>query len=261
MIAALSRSYRTQTVFMTDPKQGVKFNAVMNDGGSAFDRYRDLNYGSVSLGRVLWTEFLFSVLGPLPGALGLLLRSKCFPHLFRSVGRGVVFGRNMTLRHPHKISIGDGSVFDDGSTLDAKGPSNEGIHIGSGVYLGRGSSLICKNGNISLGDRVNIGALCTVFSSNALAIGADTIIAAYCYFLSGGEYDYRDATPFSKQSGMKTEGPLVIGAHCWIGARVTVLDAATISDHCVIGAGAVVNKPIPANSLAVGIPAKVIRQL
>ena len=87
------------------------------------------------------------------------------------------------------------------------------------------------------------------------------MIGAYTYLLSGGEYDITDATPFADQSGMKTKGPLTIGANGWLGARVTVLDAASIGDHCVIGAGAVVNKPIPANSLAVGVPARVIKSV
>ena len=99
-----------------DPKQGVKFNAIMAENkGSAFARYRDLCYGDVSMASVLWAEFLFCFLGPLPGALGLFLRSKLYPGLFKSIGHGVMFGRNMTIRHPHKISIGDGAVFDDNS--------------------------------------------------------------------------------------------------------------------------------------------------
>ncbi|MBN1672979.1 MAG: hypothetical protein JXR37_18180 [Kiritimatiellae bacterium] len=60
---------------------------------------------------------------------------------------------------------------------------------------------------------------------------------------------------------METKGPLTIGPNCWLGARVTVLDAANIGERCVIGAGAVVTKPIPPDSVAVGIPAKVVKTL
>ena len=45
------------------------------------------------------------------------------------------------------------------------------------------------------------------------------------------------------------------------GAHVTVVDGASVGDHCVVGAGAVVTKPLPPNSLAVGVPARVVRSI
>jgi acetyltransferase-like isoleucine patch superfamily enzyme len=129
------------------------------------------------------------------------------------------------------------------------------------VFIGRGSIIYCKNGDILLKAGVNISSNCTIMSSNKLTVGAGTIMGAYTYLLSGGEYDYTDGTPFAQQSGSKTKGELVIGPNGWLGARVTVLDGASIGEHCVIGAGAVVNKPIPAHSLAVGVPARVIKSL
>lgn len=55
--------------------------------------------------------------------------------------------------------------------------------------------------------------------------------------------------------------PVVIGNGCWICANVTILPGVTIGDNCVIGAGSVVTRSIPANSLAVGNPCRVIRTL
>ena len=63
----------------------------------------------------------------MPGALGLFLRSKLYPLMLGRVGRNVVFGVNVTLRHPHKIAIGDNVVIDDSCCLDAKGTDNTGI--------------------------------------------------------------------------------------------------------------------------------------
>ena len=84
-------------------------------------------------------------------------------------------------------------------------------------------------------------------------------LSTVSYLLSGGEYDLDDATPVALQPGTCTKGPLLIGEDCWIGAGAKVLDGASLGDHCVIGAGSVVNRPIPANSIAVGVPARVVK--
>lgn len=55
--------------------------------------------------------------------------------------------------------------------------------------------------------------------------------------------------------------PVSIGNNCWFGANVTVCPGVTVGDNCVIGAGSVVTRDIPDNSLAVGVPCRVIRQI
>lgn len=55
--------------------------------------------------------------------------------------------------------------------------------------------------------------------------------------------------------------PVKIGNNCWFGANVTVCPGVTIKENCVIGAGSVVTRDIPANSLAAGVPCRVIRQI
>jgi acetyltransferase-like isoleucine patch superfamily enzyme len=243
-------------------KAAVKAGAMMEDTRrSSWQKYRELQYGPMPACRALHAELVFNLFGGMAGAPGLACRKLFYPALFAAAGRGVVFGRHVVIRHPSKIRLGDGVVVDDNAVLDAKGEGNRGLAIGSRVFIGRNTIVYCKGGAITLEDRVNLGSNCQVFSSNDLTVGAGTVVGAFSYFLSGGEYDFASAVPFSDQSGMETKGPLTIGANSWIGARVTVLDAACIGVHCVIGAGAVVVKPVPANSLAVGVPARVIRSL
>ena len=227
--------------------------------GSASGAYRALMYGGLGLGKVVWAEILFTLLGGLGGALGLFLRMKLYPALFQSCGRKVVFGKNVTLRHPHKIVLGDGVVLDDNSVVDAKGADNRGIVLRDRVYIGRNTILYCKNGDIEIGENVSFSANCVVFSSNKLVMKKNSVVAAFAYLLSGGEYDLNDPTPFALQKGTCTKGPLEIGEGCWIGAGARVLDGASLGDRCVLGAGAVANQPLPADAVAVGVPARVVK--
>ncbi|MCI0439953.1 MAG: hypothetical protein L0177_12605, partial [Chloroflexi bacterium] len=93
---------------------------LFDQNRSQLDRYRDIVLGGGGTLRLLKYEFITTFTSWVPGALGLLLRSKLYPRLLGSVGRGVVFGSNVVLRHPHKIHIGDNVVIDDNCVLDAK---------------------------------------------------------------------------------------------------------------------------------------------
>ncbi len=238
-----------------------KVRKLMTDGQtSKSQKYKALIIGKSDWGSLIKYELVLLLCSWVPGVLGLFLRSKLYPLLLGGVGRGVVFGNNVVLRHPHKIFIGDNVVIDDNCMLDAKGSDNEGIRIGNRVFLGRNSILSCKDGNIRLEDGVNIGFNCEIFSSGEVVIGENTLVAAYCYFVGGGNYDLsRQDVDFAEQDGLEATQGITIERNCWIAADVKVLDGVTIGNGSVIGAGAVVRDPIPPNSLAAGIPAKVIR--
>ena len=55
--------------------------------------------------------------------------------------------------------------------------------------------------------------------------------------------------------------PVRIGNDCWIGANVVICPGVTVGDRCVIGAGSVVTRDIPDDSIAVGVPARVLRNI
>jgi len=246
---------------MSEPLPTTKLKGALGGGGSSAAKYFALNYGPVPRGSALLQEAVATLFSGLPGAAGLALRGALYRGFFAECGRKVVIGRNVTFRHACKIRLGDGVVIDDGALVDAKGDGNDGVHLEAGVYVGRNTLVYCKGGSIHCGPGVNLGANCTVFSSNRLSIGAGTMVGAYSYFLSGGEYDPQSPVPFCEQDGMCTKGPLTIGENCWIGARVTVLDAACVGAHCVLGAGTVVTKPVPDHSLVLGVPGRVVRTL
>lgn len=233
---------------------------LTDDKSSKSDKYKSLIIGKSDWSTFIKYELILLFCSWVPGVLGLFLRSKLYPLLLGSCGRGVVFGTNIVLRHPHKIFIGDDVYIDDNCMLDAKGAKNNGITIGNRVFLGRNSILSCKDGDIYLQDGVNIGFNCEIFSSSTVTIGENTLIAAYCYLVGGGNYDLTQSeVAFAEQDGLDTLGGIQIDPNCWIAADVKVLDGVHIGEGAVIGAGAVVRSNIPANSLAAGLPAKVIR--
>ena len=229
---------------------------VFDQSKSAREKYAELVVGRPGWGALLKHELVIQLSQHVPGALGLALRKWLYPSLLGSCGRNVVFGQNVVLRHPHKIHIGDNVMIDDNVLVDAKGASNRGITIGSGVFVGRNSILSSKNGDIDLADGVNIGFNCEVFSASRVAIGRDTLLAAYCYVI-GGDHDWSDPAASVLAQG-RTSAGVSIGAGAWLGAGVKVLDGATIGDRAVVGAGAVVKGDVPASAIAVGMPARVV---
>src|SRR5688500_293552 len=114
-------------------------------------------YVALVVGRSGWRalirhELITLAAQGVPGALGLAMRKALYPALLGACGRNVIFGQNVVLRHPHKIRIGNDVVVDDNCLLDAKGTTNSGISIGSGVFIGRNTILSCKNGDIEIRD-------------------------------------------------------------------------------------------------------------
>lgn len=108
--------------------------------------------------------------------------------------------------------------------------------------------------NASVGRTTYLGSFCSVGN---VQIGDDVLIASHVSLMNGchqhgtGRLD----VPMREQPGMLE--PISIGDDTWIGERATV--AANVGRHCIIGAGALVLTPIPDYAIAVGSPAKVIR--
>lgn len=227
-------------------------------GQSARQKYSALVVGRPGLGALLHYELVQLLSQHVPGALGLAFRKALYPSLLGACGSNVVFGQNVTIRHPHKVRIGSNVVIDDNCLIDAKGESNAGITIGSGVFIGRNSILSCKNGDIAIADGANVGFNCEVFSASRVAIGRDTLLAAYCYVI-GGDHDFSDPSAAVLAQGRRSAG-VTIGAGAWLGAGAKILDGVTIGDRAIVGAGAVVREPVGDGAIAVGMPARTVGQ-
>ena len=224
---------------------------------SKFANYSDMFVGKKGFFAFLKYEILTTWFSAWPGAVGIALRSIFYKFLFKKVGKGVIFGKSVTIRNPHKIVIGNNVIIDENVMLDAKGVDNKGIIICDGVYIGRNTIISCKNGDIILNKNANIGFNCEVYSLKKVEIGENVLIAAYTYIIGGGHMSSDIETPFRDQE--KHAIGIKIGNNVWLGAKTIVMDGCDIGDNSVIAAGAVVTKNIPDYSVAAGIPAKVIK--
>lgn len=138
-----------------------------------------------------------------------------------------------------------------------------------GTKVSVGHSFICDYGcNIHIGNNVTVNTACTFVDCNKITIGNNVLIApnVQIYTVTHPiELNERLApieTPRGKEYIRHTFAlPVTIEDGCWIGGGVIILPGVTIGKGSVIGAGSVVTKNIPANSLAVGNPCKVVREI
>lgn len=252
--AAASGSTQPDT---TDRQITVIQEELFAPGQSKLRKYANLVVGQQGLWPLVRYEAITLLCLSVPGALGLFLRMKLYPRLLGRVGRNVTFGHNVVLRHPHKIRIGNDVHIDDNCLLDAKGADNHGITIGNGVFVGRNTIVSCKNGDIEIDDRANIGFNCEIFSGGRVRLGKNTLVAAYTYLVGGDHLHDRTDAPVLDQA--RVAQGIDVDDNVWLGAHVVVADGARIGCDAIIGAGAVVRGEIPPFQIAAGVPAQIIR--
>lgn len=113
-----------------------------------------------------------------------------------------------------------------------------------------------RQGRITLGDYVLISPGTQIVSSIGVTIGKNTMIASGCYLSDSDWHDTYDRTA----EGAKY-APVTLHENVWLGVRSIVGKGVTIGRNSIIGAGSVVVTDIPADSIAAGNPARVIRPL
>lgn len=116
----------------------------------------------------------------------------------------------------------------------------------------------CDHGHgIRLGENVFINYNATMLDGGMITIGDNCQIGPNCQLVTPNHpIDYME-----RRKPIERCLPINIGNDCWLGAGVIICPGVTIGDRCVIGAGSVVVKDIPADSMAVGNPARVIKKL
>lgn len=165
-----------------------------------------------------------------------------------------------------------------GKNLDVYGPvilraPGGGVEIGSGVTL-VSSSWRCSasalahpvrlrilgfSGRIVLEDGCGLNGTSITARSKTVRVGRNVMFGPDCMVVDG---DYHEPWPPEARKyspGLERDADVIIGQNAWIGARSIILKGVTIGDNAIIAAGSVVTRSIPANALAAGNPARVIK--
>lgn len=120
-----------------------------------------------------------------------------------------------------------------------------------------------KNG-VSIGNRTRLNCSVNAFGSEPylVTVGEDCLIAAdTCFFTHDGGVKVLSDLGYFGEDRMDIVAPITVGNNVYIGSGAYILPGVRIGDNCIIGAAAVVTRDIPNNSVAVGIPARVIRSV
>jgi acetyltransferase-like isoleucine patch superfamily enzyme len=224
---------------------------------SALRRYRAKAVGDVSAAQFAGHELRILLFTHLPGGIGYFLRKRFFAPMFRRSGSGLILGKGLALRHPGRISLGDRVAIDDHCLLDAAGHV-AGLQIGDDVIVSRNCVVQAKSGPVRIGNRTDIGCNAVLSAISGIEIGEAVLIAANAY-IGGARYRTdRSDIPYMDQ-GIFSRGSVVVGDGAWLGAGVIVIDGVRIGEGCVVGAGAVVTADLPPRSIAVGVPARIVK--
>lgn len=111
--------------------------------------------------------------------------------------------------------------------------------------------------NIRVGENFYANFNMVILDEASVTFGDNVFIAPNCGFYTAGHPLEAD----QRNKGLEYARPITIGNNVWIGAQVCVLPGVTVGDNCVIGAGSVVCRDIPANSVAVGNPCRVVKSI
>ena len=155
----------------------------------------------------------------------------------RSYARGRVHGNALTLLREGRLELGEHVMFEPGVWLTADGPGR--IVIGGGSFL-------------------NLGVM--VAAMNLVEIGEHCMFANGC-FITDADHRFDDPEKPVPWQGFTTKGPTRIGDNVWCGANVVITSGVTIGRRAVIGANSVVNRDVPAHTIAVGAPARPVREI
>jgi len=162
----------------------------------------------------------------------------------RARAPGLQLGRHVTIVRPDRLILGENVIIHDHCVLYCAGRAPE--------YR--------QGGRIVIGNHVELAWGCILHGGGAQIILHDFAIIGAGAVLVSEMYSYRDPTQPARWQ-TKIMGDIVVGENATVGANAVVLPGGTIGRSAIVGAGAGVTRDVPPFSVAVGVPARVIKRM
>jgi acetyltransferase-like isoleucine patch superfamily enzyme len=131
------------------------------------------------------------------------------------------------------------------------------IRFGRFVWIGDGTKIRCHEGEVVIGDKTVLGQDCTISAYKRVRIGEQCVVADRAMFIDFDHGVTEVERPIRVQGIYKRD--LEVGSNVWIGYGACFLRGARVGDNSIIGTNSVVTRDVPANAVAGGVPARVIR--
>ena len=119
--------------------------------------------------------------------------------------------------------------------------------VGKKTSFRKGFSVVIDGGKIKIGDNCFFNHYCTLASMESITIGDGTIFGENVKVYDHNHYYANYNSPI-KEQGYNLSA-IKIGSHCWIANNVVILKGVTIGDNSVVGAGCIIHKDVPANTV------------
>jgi len=190
-----------------------------------------------------------------------LLRGAMLKLRGTTAGERFGIGRHVQVWYPGCLAAGHDVTIFDGAYIRSVRPGT--VCIGSNTDIHMGFWLDCGGkqdgaGSFQIGHHCLLQPYATMNAGGAHIVIGNYVICGQMVSIHAGNHSFDDPARLIAEQGTTHQG-VVIEDDCWLGAKVTILDGVTIGRGSVIGAGAVVTKSLPAMSVAVGVPARIIK--
>jgi acetyltransferase-like isoleucine patch superfamily enzyme len=131
------------------------------------------------------------------------------------------------------------------------------VRLGRWCWIGHGTKIRAHEGEVEIGAKTVLGQECTISSFQHVAIGRECIVADRVMLIDFDHGVTEEERPIRVQGIYKRD--LNVGNNCWIGYGACILRGVTVGDNAIIGTSTVVTRDLPANAVAGGVPARILR--
>ena len=190
-----------------------------------------------------------------------IFRNYYFKNIIGSTNGLFEIKKNVEIKYASKIKIGNNVFVGPNTILNGRTDNQEyGIVMGNSTYIKGNSYIDAYGGYVLFNGDCNISQYSLLAGQGGIEIGKNVIFGSHCILLSSDHIFNDLELPYMFQGDVKKK--ILIENNVWIGAGTVILAGTCIGRNCVIGAGSIVNKDVPSNSLFVNkISPRVVREL